>query len=184
MSIPTDPLNISQEKSRYCSTTETSQTQDPDDNPKSQQPQVSRLSSAKTSLPFQEPRLWQAVPPREPQRAGLRGGLHHAYLALRDGVAGRPGQAPASACRPSPTSASCPLAARRPGPHLEVGAQAASAPRLVGDLVRARHQQVLVDLLAETLARVHGQMEGDAEDRAGAEQEQKEQGGQERARPG
>lgn len=53
---------------------------------------------------------------------------------------------------------------------LEVGAQAASAPRLVGDLVRARHQQVLMDLLAEALAGVKGQMEGDSEDRAGAEQ--------------
>lgn len=54
---------------------------------------------------------------------------------------------------------------------LEVGTQAASAPRLVGDLVRARHQQVLVDLLAEALAGVNGQMEGNGEYRAGAEQE-------------
>lgn len=52
-----------------------------------------------------------------------------------------------------------------------MGAQAAGAPRLVGDLVRARHQQVLVDLLAEALAGVNGQVEGDGEDRAGAEQE-------------
>lgn len=55
--------------------------------------------------------------------------------------------------------------------YLEVGARAASAPRLVGDLVRARHQQVLVDLLAEALAGINGQMEGDREDGAGAEQE-------------
>ena len=41
-----------------------------------------------------------------------------------------------------------------------------------------------MDLLSETLARVHGQMEGDAEDRAGAEQQQKEPGGRERAGPG
>lgn len=54
---------------------------------------------------------------------------------------------------------------------LEVGAQAASAPRLVGDLVGAGHQQVLVDLLAEALAGVDGQMEGDGADRTGAEQE-------------
>lgn len=65
-----------------------------------------------------------------------------------------------------------------------MGAQAACAPRLVGDLVGARHEQVLVDLLAETLARVHGQMEGDGEHRAGAEQEQKEQRTGARARPG
>lgn len=128
--------------------------------------------------PPTRPRALLRVPPHRrpalPQRqpSGRGGGLLRPPSAPRGGRARHPPLHP----HPRPLRAhargppSFPVPPR-PGPHLEVGAQAARAPRLVGDLVGAGHQQVLVDLLAEALTGVDGQVEGDGENRTGAEQE-------------
>lgn len=147
--------------------------QDPDHDPKSRPPQLSchHIRRGLAALPWAPRALAPRPAPRtptcrergrSPPRALRARGKPHRPLSLPS----TPASSASAGLRPR---AVLPVP-RRPEPHLEVGAQAARAPRLVGDLVGARHQQVLVDLFAEALAGVNGQVEGDGEDRAGAEQ--------------